>query len=120
MIKYHDHVRDFAFDELSSFLGELGCDGAAQSRIISWYWKTAPGWVTSAQSRFEFNAVAKHEIRSELRGTPPEQNEYERELARCNQFLTHQSAEVLNPSGLVAVTSWTPCTHWGGNARILP
>jgi hypothetical protein len=82
----NDYVTDFAFRGLVPLLNELHCDAATQSKIIPWYWKSAPTWVTrSLNSQHEFDAIAKLEIRAELSGRD------KREIgARDNDYLRDQ------------------------------
>jgi hypothetical protein len=130
-----DYVSDFAFRGLVPFLSELQCDAATQSRLIDWYWKNAPLWVTeSLNSQHEFDAIAKLEIRAELSGRDERDSGAGSEVYFREQFrrerrrlveIGRKNEEVRRAQGLYSYSTeeersqqearrWKPCTHWGG------
>jgi len=131
----NDYVTDFAFRGLVPLLNELQCDAATQSKIIPWYWKSAPTWVTeSLNSQHEFDAIARLEIRAELSGRDKREsgaggNDYLhdqiRRQRRRQAEIARNNAEVRKVQGLFVYSTeaekqaeearrWKPCTHWGG------
>lgn len=55
-------ANDFGFFRLVGFLDTLNCGASTQTRLIAWYWRTAPSWIADDQD--EFDAIAQKNLQA--------------------------------------------------------
>jgi hypothetical protein len=109
----NDYAADFGLFRLSNILSELGCAGATQTALITWYWKNARSW--DASDQIEVDSIARENLRritpapdgSEEAQRQVIQRMWERERARQRGVERHNAAVTTDD-----VKPWKPCEHW--------
>lgn len=94
---------DFHVFRLVPFLSELGCDKAAQTRVIAWFWRASKSWDAATQS--EFDELARLQVSAKVKADR-EHTAYIPPVLRRPKFSAIQAGrEKPRPPG------WTPCKH---------